>query len=257
MMRASCGLTKWCLNAAAFRRSLPQPEHAHVIVLTDDEAFAREECGSTMPRILGFDAILSQAIRAWAKRTGRRRSDVNLADARFAAATLRKWQLVSLIEYRVIFVTDQDVDIFFDHGPPPGRAPLSWARGYADFVQSSAQLLGAADAQIPVNTGVMLLKPSLRAYEMGLLALLTRRFSAMRGWNATGSPIALLRRDAQLRFAETKLVKENTWDVVCGNADQGLFTYVFLAKLDAYATSRYSLRSKVASQPGTPGTRQV
>ena len=65
------------------------------------------------------------------------------------------------------------------------------------------------------------------------------RFSSARGWDEAGSPHQLLPEKTRSDFGYTRLVRENTWDVVCGNADQGLFTYVFLARLHAYRTSEY------------------
>ena len=243
-MRAACGLTKWCINSATLRKAM-LPHRAEVVVLTDDAAFTHEECAVASPRVLEFDTNLSSAIASWVARNGRRRASAadqrDLANARFAAATLRKWQLVRLLEYRVVFATDPDVDVFFDGGSPLGSAALAqaWTRGHDDFVASRAQLLAAGDGQIPVNTGVMLLKPSLHAYQIGLTALWDGRFSVARGWDDAGSPRELLRPGAVRTFEYTRMLKENTWGVVCGNADQGLFTYVFLARLDAYSPSRY------------------
>ena len=241
-MRAACGLTKWCDNSAALRKAM-MPHRAEVVVLTDDVAFTNEECGVAAPRVMEFDANLSAAIASWAARNGRRLASAerDLANAHFAAATLRKWQLVRLLEYRVVFATDPDVDIFFDGSSQLGIAALAqaWARGHDEFVASRAQLVAAGDAQVPVNTGVMLLKPSLDAYHIGLKALWAGRFSVSRGWDDAGSPRDLLHPGALRTFGHTRMLRENTWGVVCGNADQGLFTYVFLARLDAYSPSRY------------------
>lgn len=242
IMRSACGITKWCVNAATLRSTLPG--HSEVVILTNDGKFAMEECGTARPRVIAFDANLSGTIDGWAARNGytwkSAERALHLASPRFSAVTLRKWQFVRLIEYRVIFATDPDVDLFF--GALPARVAMlshAWAQGVSAFGRSAVQLVGTGDGQIPVNTGVMLLKPSLEAYQIGLLALRSGRFSSARGWDEAGSPHQLLPAQARSDFGYTRLVRENTWDVVCGNADQGLFTYVFLARLHAYRTSEY------------------
>ena len=253
MMRSACGITKWCVNAATLRSTLPG--HSEVVILTNDGKFAMEECGTARPRVIAFDANLSGSIDGWAHRNGHTWKSaeraLHLASPKFSAATLRKWQFVRLIEYRVIFATDPDVDLFF--GASPARVAMlshAWAQGVSAFGRSAVQLVGTGDGQIPVNTGVMLLKPSLEAYQIGLLALRSGRFSSSRGWDEAGSPQQLLPEQARSDFGYTRLVRENTWDVVCGNADQGLFTYVFLARLHAYRTSEYC---PVASSGTTRG----
>ena len=243
IMRSACGITKWCANAAALRSALPSPERAEVVILTDDETFAMEECGMATPRVLALGTNLSRTIDGWAARNGQRRqsdASVHLASPRFSAATLRKWQLVRLIEYRVIFATDPDVDLF--HGTLPARVPMlshAFVQGVSAFLRSAVQLVGTSDAQVPINTGVMLLKPSRSTYRIGLRALLSARFSPTRGWDDAGTPRELLPEQMLRNYRHTRLVRDNTWDVVCGNADQGLFTYVFLARLHAYRTSEY------------------
>ena len=253
IMRSACGITKWCANAATLRSILPG--QAEVVILTNDETFAMEECGTARPRVLALDVNLSQAIDGWGARNGQRSqsaASLHLASPRFSVITLRKWQLVRLIEYRVIFATDPDVDLF--HGALPARVAMlshAWAQGVSAFVRSAVQLVGTGDGQVPVNTGVMLLKPSLEAYRIGFRALLSGRFSPARGWDDAGSPRELLPEQTLGDYGYTRLVRENTWDVVCGNADQGLFTYVFLARLHTYRTSEYCpLASKLHDSRG-------
>ena len=254
IMRSACGITKWCANAATLRSALPG--HSEVVILTNDEKFAVEECGTARPRVIALDANLSGTIDGWAARNGHTWKSaeraLHLASPKFSAVTLRKWQLVRLIEYRVIFATDPDVDLF--HGALPARVAMlshAWAQGVSAFGRSAVQLVGTGDGQVPVNTGVMLLKPSLEAYQIGLLALLSGRFSSARGWDNAGSPRQLLPEQTRSDYGYTRLVRENTWDVVCGNADQGLFTYVFLARLHAYRTSEYCpLASKLHDSRG-------
>ena len=101
----------------------------------------------------------------------------------------------------------------------------------------------------------MLLKPSASTYELGRQALRSGRFNLRRGWTFTGPPQRVLPlqslqapfgcvgsplfRGRTLTCAEwaqdelnpTVMVRENEWDFVGGDADQGLFTYIYLVVL--------------------------
>ena len=59
MMRSACGITKWCVNAATLRSTLPG--HSEVVILTNDGKFAMEECGTARARVIAFDASLADA----------------------------------------------------------------------------------------------------------------------------------------------------------------------------------------------------
>ena len=245
-LRTACGLTKWCRNAALLAASAPLRGRAEVLVLTNDGAFVRRECaslspGRSPPRIVAFDDALVKLVAAWG-----RSPHVSLAGARhlhadrFTAWTLYKWQLVSLVEYQSIFFHDADVDLY--HNAPPNYADAAaraWGQRYDAFVRSPALLAGTADGESVVNTGVLLLKPSAAAYDLGLRALSSMRFNATHGFDLAGRPRALLPAAALKDFPWTRLVVQDTWDVVTGNGDQGLFAYVFAMKLRAYVKASY------------------
>jgi len=86
----------------------------------------------------------------------------------------------------------------------------------------------------------MLLRPSDSIYQLGLGVLRTLRFNYTHGFNVTGRPLDVLPislldehiapRDAW-RIRDGSMIHRNAWDVVCGDADQGLFIHVFLVLL--------------------------
>ena len=257
-----CGFVKWCHSASLFAK-LPFFANiggAEVVVLTDAISAAREECAASAARYMLYDAALKREVAAWAPE---RRRTKRMPDSDFSTRALLKWQLVGLLEYTYVFYTDIDTDLFFDTAgaPPPrgsrhwGILERAWTTRFDAFKAGGDELIASQDAHSPINTGVMLLKPSASTYELGRQALRSGRFNLRRGWNFTGPPQRVLPlhslqapfgcvgsplfRGRTLTCAEwaqdelnhTVMVRENEWDFVGGDADQGLFTYIYLVVL--------------------------
>ena len=90
----------------------------------------------------------------------------------FSQSTMLKWQLVGLTEYERVLYTDSDVDLFLHSaGRPPPASGLFWAvwlAAWRAFDASGLELISSGDPHVPINTGVMLLRPSSRTYQLGL-----------------------------------------------------------------------------------------
>ena len=86
----------------------------------------------------------------------------------------------------------------------------------------------------------MLLTPSTSTYQLGLRTLRRQEFNFTHGFDLVGRPRSVLpvssvaRADVK-RLRDSRMYRMNTWDVVCGDADQGLFVYVFLIRQKATA----------------------
>ena len=175
-----------------------------------------------------------------------------------AVAALFKWQLFKHTEYDAIFFTDVDVDLYPAFGglPPnlargtrrgPSRAAreliAAWTRGLLAFVGSGSSLVASADYHSPINTGVMLLRPSERMYQLGLRVLRRNDFDPTLGFDRAGRPseaLAALRAHATPQLwrevAATRMLWQDRWTFVGGHACQGLFVHVFLVLPWAGAT---------------------
>ena len=246
-----CSLTKWCHNAGLLARSLPPSIRAELIVLTNRQAVVRRECRA---RIILFDANVSAVVDAWASA-----HETQYARRRLKAATcshylrswLRKWQLVGMIKYDAVFYTDTDVDLFagayntsslldargvahFNAVGSTDAAIHAWTTELPAFLASDrTQLIATLDREIVVHGGAFLLRPSRRTFQAGLDVLRSRQWTPEDGFEAAGSPRhvchhgrvghGFLRRCQQTRFWT-----DDTWDVVAGNADQGLLTHIYL-----------------------------
>ncbi|KAG8469090.1 hypothetical protein KFE25_007608 [Diacronema lutheri] len=255
-----CGIVKWCRDAAHFSAALPilversgagalWNGHADVVVSTNDVAFTRSEC--PQPRIIhsqiepDFLNLTNWfAHTAFDRKEARQRilaSGVkhHLSPEPFDRALLTKWALVGLVRYELVLCVDNDVD-FFEAGrrSPAGvdaylaAATRAWAEEVPRFRASPARLLGTADMEAPVNMGMVWLKPSRAMFEEGVALLRTGRFSYETGFNMTGRPLELM--DAQmartLPMNRTRMIYLNTWNVVAGASDQGLFSLVFMMR---------------------------
>jgi hypothetical protein len=93
----------------------------------------------------------------------------------------------------------------------------------------SKNLIASSDHSSPINTGVMILKPSEQLYQKGLNLLAKKMFNLQSGWNNTGPPKIAFEKTITHMMNKSKMFRLNTWDFVGANADQGLFTYLFLS----------------------------
>ena len=120
-----------------------------------------------------------------------------------------------------------------------------WTRRFLQFVnEPETLLLASADFHSPVNTGIMMLKPSRRAYTLGRAVLEGLAFDYQRGFNASGRPrdvlpLSIMAPRLARQVNRTAMLRHNTWRVVGGEGDQGLFTYVFLGLLPGAMRAPY------------------
>lgn len=177
--------------------------------------------------------------------------------SQFTKCNLLKWHAVSLIEFDVVLLTDSDIDLFPPPTPlPPLNLPPSayqpwatyalpagyvtaaqhvWREQLRDFLSAAGvQLVASADAHSPINTGALLLRPDVRTHALGERVLARGTFNTTHGFDLAGQPRALLRAALpdhatwRKRYWASHMVRDDTWDFVGSNADQGLFSYVYL-----------------------------
>tara|TARA_B110001452_G_scaffold12547_1_gene10330 strand:+ start:54 stop:1091 length:1038 start_codon:yes stop_codon:yes gene_type:complete len=239
-----CGLVKWLHNSAQLAAALLP--RAQVVVWTNaaGAAFTLTACPSCGARIIFFDAALLAAVDAWAtaadppgeetwRGAGENRHSLPLRTSFGSRAALLKWQAVRHVEYRLIFLTDADVDIYGGPGAV-GRsaawqaaAQRAWSEGVERLLASHIELVASADHESPVNTGVLLIRPRVATYKRGLQALSRLRFNYTHGFEGRGTPCEVLGPLTIQHSKRSWAVRRCSWNFVGGNADQGLFTYVY------------------------------
>jgi hypothetical protein len=256
-----CGIVKWCADTARFAAELPRLvqrvggesnawySNVEVVVATNNVSFTRAQCAQPTVLIEQMsDEIVELAttfpFRAFDRRAGR--AEVAAAKGRwhivpeaFDRAILTKWFLVGFTRYEMLWVIDNDIDLF-----EVGRtsrlgmdaylvgAARAWVQELPRFRESSARLLSSADKETPLNTGVMWLKPSRALYDEGIALLRTYRFSIHTGFNNSGRPRDLMppALAADPGVSGSRMMELNTWNFVAASSDQGLFTLVFLMR---------------------------
>ena len=232
---------------------------ADVVVLTDRLVDVERLCvpprrqDVVKPQILPFDQSLVELVEAWAHALSRGSQQRGKLSVGMAA--MLKWQFVNLLQYRAVFFSDVDVDLFLHTAgqPPPPSTPKGvelrrlWTSGLRGFLRSRAQqLVVSGDYHSPINTGVMVIKPNAQIFTRGVQIMQTLNHSRRLGFNSSGAPrdvvpLANYRKRMLKTINNTVMLLHNTWHFVGGDGSQGLFVYVYLVLLrNAVARPTYS-----------------
>ena len=171
-------------------------------------------------------------------------------------STLLKWEVVNPRHYThlrgkagaatngVILYLDSDIDARWITSVKALKR-YEFHRKLEEFAaDEGCRLRATPDHAAPVNTGIMLLKPSLRMYREGLAVLRTRSFTLATGFNQTGRPMVALNATVSGPRAERLVTKaqgywKDTWNFVCGDGDQGLFTTMYMARHQQFCVPKY------------------
>ena len=242
----SCGLVKWCYSVARLIVLPYLAGRSQAFITTNDAPHVQSLCarsfesaGASPLRIERFDESLVALVRGWATAlnyTG------YVWTRQLSLAALYKLQMFRHTEYRAILFTDADVDFWLGSGGRPPRARTragrmlerAWTTTLDRFLNSSAELVASSDFHSPINTGVMLLRPSSATYARASAVLARRQFDRVGGFDGAGSPRAALAHlngtSLWYNVAKTVALKVDDWNFVGGHACQGLFVHVFLVQ---------------------------
>ena len=185
-----CSITKWCHNAGVLSRALTLQLglRASIVILTNRVKDLSSECHA---RVVHTEANLSATIDAWATHVEGKAHNA-AARGHYLRAWLRKWQLVSMIEFDAILYSDADVDLLggayntsmhldaagarhFDALGSLEAAMHAWRARVPSFLADHrAQLLAPNDREIVTHGGVFLVKPRIATYELGVDTLRSR-----------------------------------------------------------------------------------
>ena len=266
--RSACGLVKWCRSVDMLLKVPSLKGRAEAAVITNDAALVRLLCPAShsTARILPFEPRLVAAVERWTRHLHSGNFSIAAWSRQVQLTALYKWQIFAHVEYKAIFFTDIDADLLahsWQSGPSRLMHALhaTWTSGLDEFLaQGSARLVASNDFHSPINTGVMLAKPSRRVFEEGLAVLQRGSFDRDHGFDAVGRPQQALAHLAGVApkmwsaMQYTVMVRKNDWSFTAGHADQGLFVYLFLAQRSRaplgvrFPTS--SLERRAASQSG-------
>jgi len=216
-----CDLYIWCSNA--HRLAMHIRGGADVMVLSNMPHHVSRECGDVQQpqvndRLVDLARAFTRTRPALAKSVGH---------GRFAMITLLKWQLMHpSIGYRLVMFLDLDIDVFYRKWTLLQFQTLNHKLDAFER-NGRLKLAAAPDHSSPINSGVMLFKPSRRLYSEGIELLRTMEFNTTHGFNHSGPPAGAIPPHLHTNSRAFRL---NTWDFVGANTDQGLFTHIFLVK---------------------------
>lgn len=244
---ASCGMVKWCFSLSQLVQLPYLGGRVEGVLITNDVAYALTICRTRpLPRMITYSDELANAVRQWSATLRGCNQSRSTGPSLIGLASLAKWQLLAHTEYRAILVTDLDIDLFLSsRGRPPTPSEDVWPGQtmalrhalttlFDLFIESNTTLIASPDFHSPINTGVMLLKPSRDVYELGLRTLSTGTFDSDGGFNNVGRPHSAIRWDRMhankvMWLNGSVMSKSNRWTFVSATGDQGLFVYIYLA----------------------------
>lgn len=264
-----CALVKWCMNAHRLATQDWMPHRIDVVILTNSRTTVAPLCPQPAARFVPIGADVIDAATRWAynytnllagyvppRRWGFVRSEGHegwRTPPEFSVANLAKFEALRMTEYDVVVLIDSDVDLFVSGvgrgRPGPGaylhagravreaferRLRLAWTDGVSAFLRSPAQLLGSAEKKNAIlNGGVLVFKPSLGAFTAAMALLSTMRWHPLLGFNASGRPLDRMTASEKEAAGHCYQAVSNSFEIACGDSDQGLWQTVFIFQLHA------------------------
>ena len=233
--RFSCAVPLWCQSADALLAAVASNVTAPIVLGTTTPS---EDCPHA--RYLWPNKTVSALLRYPAAKKSRG----NLIN-------LLKIHLFALLDLDVVLFTDLDVDMS-PPKPPTETWKRWWHRSMDIFLRSPASVVASPDHEAPINTAVLLIKPSERIYDRALGVFLHQNlsFSAKTGFNKVGTPRELIDSAAVVdqrklsllasgfgltrnrsssndeilrRLQRTRAYTRNAWSFAAGAIDQGIF----------------------------------
>ena len=249
---SGCALRAWCERAAALVSLLRVHgrgdglANAEIVLIGDAD---RSICPAAAWRVAPHEAHgFASALSAFAQRVTLPSIVGGLVENNGLALELRKSNsltvkvlLAGLTRYEFVFYADLDT-------LPDGQALHHWqcaarlqayASGWKESVSmlrqhSEVHVVGSADHSAPINTGLLLVRPSTRIYRQVLAAMHHSAFNLSTGYDGMGPPLRLARSALSLpevkRLERTQFFARDSWRFDFSGADQGFFYYFFFLR---------------------------
>lgn len=284
--QVTCGLVEWCINAVRFSELDVMQGRVEVVVLTNAPDAVRDACPQPSVLLRGFGEDLLSAAKVWAQDYVNEGPDW---DARktasyikwpgpggwrtppdFNVANLVKWEAVRMFEYESVWLLDSDIDLFvkrvrpnhndiglMDSEPSAARAYLlyqlkqAWTEGYGAFLRGPELLRGWADPGAFINGGMMLLKPSQRAFDTAIALLHSLKWSVHFGFNHTGRPVQLMTAEELRATRVSSMQRTDDWNIVNGDSDQ---VRCWGGRAPGAAAAHASARAPARQRPAHPSS---
>ena len=166
------------------------------------------------------------------------------------------WQAMKLTEYDVVLKSDLDVDL----NPPESNGAKTRARWQQMLPQLTrahrgVHSLAHADHAAPLNTGLVLLRPSKALYDEGIDVLRRCSFNKSHGWDLVGRPRSLNLQPRHLDGTPAtdvglgndptgnRAYARDDWEFVAAELDQGFMWFMLYIRSDSGRYLRYRANS--------------
>ena len=240
--RYECALPLWCDSGRTLVRIIPNSELVLLVPAGRNSSISISmSISSSCPGATRFwHEPSSEMVEQYLQRQRPRRGE------EYVAGALHKVALLALPHPLVLYA-----DLDFDLTPSPFLTPSrdELALSIHAFWSSGALLAGSPDHSAPLNTGLLLLRPTQQALNEALQTLADASWSEARGFANVGRPRELHydlqriaaggdgdARAALSRLNATAMMREDAWSFVNAGGDQGLFWYLYYVKHPEWGT---------------------
>lgn len=196
-----CSMLQWGQSARRLQQALPARWMVRIVVLGDNLGWLNASAGCEMEK-LSVQPMLRDAARACSTMLAassyelfRKRGQLSGTgyvhdSSHFKYINMLKVALLGLLQFDLVIFADADLELVPFAEDNPTRVASAWVRAASRLLASNAMLVADPDAIAPLNTGLMLLKPSASAYAEAVTLLQRCRFNRSTGWENIGPPSA-------------------------------------------------------------------
>ena len=139
----------------------------------------------------------------------------------FERVNFYKWTMVRNTQFNIIVYMDMDIDF-------ENLDVSNIEMNLLTFYNSNYTSVATNDWAVPFNAGIFAIKPDIEIYNRGCTLVSSGIFNTSTGFNNIGHPVSFIENNIDKRFLNCRMIRQNTWHVVSGDSDQGLFSLFYV-----------------------------
>lgn len=214
-----CRVRMWCASAHRLNRDVFDG-NASIVIIREDKKHDCEDVGAIT---LDYDPLLVSLTHRFAAthKTNNRMS----FNTKRQHKLLLKWQIFNMTSYDRVLFLDSDIDPYFN--VKYSKDDFSFARSHFYNMQEGV-IYAHADHESPINTGILAVTPNASLYRIGLGILHRNKFNITHGFDFAGQPSTTIKANRKIKHS--RCIRQNTWQFVCSDSDQGFFSHVMYVR---------------------------
>lgn len=231
-----CIARMWCASAHKLNRDVFDL-NASIVIISKKRKRIRD-CDDVRAITLEYDSRLLSLAKKFAMthKTNYRMS----FNTKRQHKLLLKWQIFSMTSYDRVLFLDSDIDLYFN--VKYSKDDFFLARSHLYHMKKGV-IHAYADHESPINTGILAVTPNASLYSIGLGILQRNKFNTTDGFDLSGQPSTTITATREIK--NSRCIRQNTWQFVCSDSDQGFFSHVMYVrqelqvKAPAYMTASH------------------